>query len=75
MHLTNFAINRKNKEFEECEDDEDVPETTYPVGWKPNEDHPLLHAKSGSKWTMTALFEHLATEGHDTNKLWSELRD
>jgi tubulin polyglutamylase TTLL6/13 len=74
MHLTNFAINRKNKEYEEQSDDEEVPETTYPEGWNPSEDHPLLHAKSGSKWTMTALFEHLATEGHDVDKLWTQLK-
>ncbi len=75
MHLTNFAINRKNSDFVQDTDGHDEKvEEKYPEGWDPHEDHPLLHAKSGSKWTLTALFEHLKMEGHDVNALWNKFK-
>ena len=74
MHLTNFAINRKNNDFvQDVPGDEEVDDS-YPKDWDPHEDHPLLHAKSGSKWTLTALFEHLKMEGHDVDALWTKFK-
>ena len=74
MHLTNFAINRKNNDFvQDVSGDEEVDDS-YPKDWDPHEDHPLLHAKSGSKWTLTALFEHLKMEGHDVDALWTKFK-
>ena len=74
MHLTNFAINRKNNDFVQDTGGDEEVEEKYPEGWNPHEDHPLLHAKSGSKWTLTALFEHLKMEGHDVDALWNKFK-
>ncbi|KAL0231042.1 hypothetical protein GEMRC1_010447 [Eukaryota sp. GEM-RC1] len=55
MHLTNFSIQKKQKNF--------VPNQS------------LENDGEGSKWSLKALMSHLESEGHDIDRLYSDIYD
>ena len=131
MHLTNYAVNKKNTDFvqpsveqesnagvEDEEEDSDNPKNPEETsqngefsngssdeesdrlhssnkmhghhhgaaydfsdlprmqcGLTPEEAKTLLHAQNGSKWSITAMFAHLAERGHDTHAVWNKIKD
>lgn len=55
VHLTNYAVNKMNPNFEENTDPDD--------------------AQDGHKRSWEAVFQHLREEGHDVDKLMTEIED
>ena len=78
MHLTNYAINKKNDNF--------VKDTAAKVGGKepcytcnpdgtvPKSDTPTAGCV-GSKRSLEWFFAWLKTEGHDKDALWGQIKD
>jgi len=60
MHLTNYSLNKKNKEFEI----EDF-----------GEDSELEIGTTGCKRTFSHVMDHFKKSGIDTNRIWGEIKN
>jgi len=60
MHLTNYSLNKKNKDFKFIEENNNKEEE---IG------------TTGSKRTFSHIMENLKKTGTDTKRIWGEIKN
>ena len=66
MHLTNYAINKDNPNFEQNEDLDNMDLGKIFI---------LKYKLIGHKRTLTSVLQIIEEDGYDVDSLWDEIRD